>query len=128
MLYEVAKEINKYFDFNWMQTPIQYDGINFKTPDDGIWISIKLVPYERTNETLGTGVTMERGLLKVFSYSQSATLSYQLAQEVSLFIEQTVIDGAFIDVGSADGNGAINLHDDIYETLTNFNVMLSQQL
>lgn len=128
MLYGLNPSINKYFNDNWMSTPVQYEGIRFESPADGEWISISLHPYEREEQTFGNNVTFENGLLKIFSYSTSSTLAYKLAQEVSLFIEETFIDEAFIGVGKGDSNGAIPLDNNIYEVLTLFEVILSQNI
>ncbi|RLA68955.1 MAG: hypothetical protein DRG09_06930 [Epsilonproteobacteria bacterium] len=127
MLFSHNGEINKYFNDNWMDTPIQYEGIRFDTPTDGKWISLQVHPYGREEQTFGKGVRKEKGLLKVFVYETSATLAYELASQVDTFIAETFISKIFIDVGSPDGQGAEALKDGIFEVLLNFEMTLIEK-
>ncbi len=126
MLYAYKEKVDQYFNDNWITTPIQYDGIRFDKPSDGIWISVQLVPYARESDTFGGGGNFNRGLVKVFAYSTSVTLSFQLAQSLQVFLDEVSIDEAFINIGVPDGNGAIHLQDGVYETLTNFEINLTE--
>ena len=122
MLYEYKSKIDKYFDANWSETPIQYDGIHFDMPTDGRWISIQLHPFYAIEETFGRAVTDERGLIKVFAYDKSATLTFELSNDVCLFLNEIFIDGAFVNTGVPDGRGAMPLRDGVFESLTNFTI------
>ncbi len=121
-LYDLKPELDRYFDTNWASTPVQYDGVRFEKPDYNKWISVQLVPVSRIDATFGDGVDEERGIVKVYCYDNSPTLVYKLASEVLNFLEITAIGDAFVDMGQSDGNGAVPLHDGIYETLINFSV------
>ena len=127
MLFEHNGEINKYFNDNWSETPVQFESIRFDTPLDQRWISIQVHPYSRYDQTFGNGYRKENGLLKVFVYATSATLAYSLASLVDEFIRETMIGEIFIDVGSANGYGVTPLHDGIYEVLINFEMLLIEK-
>ena len=124
MLLEYKSIIDKYIVTHWSETPVKIDGIRFDTPADKTWIAIELIPNYRVEQTFGNGVIKNGGILKVFVYGRSATRAYQLAVKVCDLLDETNVDGAFIDVGAPDGRGAIPLHDGIFETLLLFPVDL----
>ncbi|MCK5743753.1 MAG: hypothetical protein KAH30_03380, partial [Caldisericia bacterium] len=115
---------DKYIVTHWHETPVQIDGIRFDTPLDHKWISVKLEPSYRNEQTFGRGVIKNGGVLKIYAYDTSVTKSYQLASRVCQMFDETFVDGAFIDIGVPDGRGSIPLHDGIYETLLLFQVDL----
>ena len=125
MLYGYKGVIDKYFNDNWMHTPIQYDGILFVMPTSKEWVSIQLIPFSREDRSFGGGVNEEKGIIKIYTYGASSTLSYLLAAKVQEFLDEIHINDLFVNVGYPDGNGVISLHDGIYESLTLYKVEIS---
>ena len=115
-------KIDKYFQDNWTLTDIQYEGATFTVPKNNKWISIALLPYDRS--IVGYGGTNTRkednALIVVRCYDTSPTLSMTLAEEIQTFLECKKIDDIIVDLGISNGNGAISLHDGIFELTLNF--------
>ena len=124
MIFMHKIDLDKYMNTNWTFTPIQYDGLRFDHPDDGRWISLKLAPYESTDEAIATGVRTDRGTLSVTCYHRSATQSFKLANGISEFLSNVEISGASYGVGKDDGFGAVNLDNDIYQTVVMFDIIM----
>lgn len=119
--------VDKYFQDNWTETPTQYDGTDFETPTDNKWVSVQLLPYDREliGISPGGGRKLDYGIIRVRIYDVSPTLSYNLAYQIQAFLEcrQLVNDDLtvlIVDMGISDGNGAVPLHNNIYETTIDF--------
>jgi len=123
VLYEYKSVLDKHFQANWMRSPIQYDGIRFEPPDSMKWISLKFVPAARESLSLA-GLKRDTATLQVLCYDTSVTKAYQLAAEVGKQFECTQVQDCYIKEAVPDGEGAIPLHNGIYETTVTFEVEL----
>ena len=114
------------FQTNWHDTPIQYDGADFQKPSND-WIAIALIPTDRKtvgfDGTLG-GRKSEQGIIRVRTYSQSATKALELAGKVATFLECREFAGLSVGVCEPDGGGSVPLDNGLYETETTFNVRI----
>ena len=81
------------------------------------WISIFLQPEAATMEK-------ESGLFRVICYGSSATIAFNLVEEVKSFLDNEVIDGLSFSVGYGDGLGVINLENGIYQTVVLFDIIV----
>ena len=112
------------FQANWTLTPIQYDGADFNEPHSD-WVSIALIPTDRKivgfDGTLG-GRKSEEGIIRVRTYSTSATQALALAGKVATFLECRELNGLTIGVCEPDGGGAVPLDNSLYETEITFNI------
>ena len=115
-------EIDKYFQDNWSTTAIQFEGADFELPSDNAWISVSYVPYDRSIVGYGGSETRkeDNALIVVRCYDTSPTLVLSLSQAVLAFLECKTINGIIVDLGIADGNGAVPLHNGIFEMTLNF--------
>jgi len=129
MLYADKSAIDKYFKDNWDKTPILLDGSKIDTPNDGKWIATKIVLNNREQISFGASGsrTMDEGEIVVDCYDKSPTKCYNLAYEVQKFLECKIILGndgkeILVGLGISDGNGALPLHNGIYETRLKFTI------
>ena len=115
-------KVDKHFQDNWTATKVQYEGAKFDLPTNNKWVSVSFVPYDRS--IIGYAGANSRkednALIVVRCYDTSPTLSMILAEEVQTFLECKKIDDIIVDLGISDGNGAIPLHDGIFELTLNF--------
>lgn len=118
-MFATKNAVDKYFHDNWADTPVQYDGAKFEEPGDGIWVSIKVTPYDRLVWGECTQVLSE---VKVFCYHTSVTDMYALADKVIEFLELTEIGNVVIDRGHSDGFGVDDLGS-VFSTAVVFNAM-----
>ena len=119
--------IDKHFQYNWAATPIQYDGANFTAPQDGRWISVRLIPYDRQSMSANHGLKVDYALIKVYCYDTSTTKCYNLARAVQTFLECKNIptdtrNEIIVGVGVPSGDGATPLDNSVYETVLDFTV------
>lgn len=115
--------VDKYFQDNWVLTPIQYDGVDFTTPADNKWVSVQLIPLDRQItgfDGTDSGTKTDLGIIRIRTYDVSVTLSMLLANEVLQFLECITISDLRVGVGVADGNGALALGNDVFEVTVDF--------
>jgi hypothetical protein len=115
MLFSKQEIINTYFNDNFTDCPVEYEGLRFETPDTKEWISLFLLPESANKEA-------ENGLFKIICYSSSATLVFKLADKVKAFLDNAQFDGLSFGIGYGDGLGCSNLENGIYQTVVLFDV------
>jgi hypothetical protein len=115
-------KIDKFFQDSWTETPVQYEGADFDTPADNRWIAVNFVPFDRSIVGIGGANSRkeDNALIVVRCYDVSPTLTLTLCQTVLAFIECKTINDIIVDIGIPDGNGAIPLHNGIFEMTLNF--------
>lgn len=118
--------IDTKFVNEWVATPIQWDGLDFKSPTDKKWIGLKFTPIDRKAYAFdgSDGRTTDKALLEVSIYGSSSTESLSIGDDVKAFIENwnyTSID-AKVGLGVPDGHGVINLENDIFESVLTFQI------
>ena len=123
---ELKKELETHFNTNWSATPIQWEGLDFTRPTDGKWIALKFHPINRLLYAFdgNTGRNADTAQLEVFTYGDSSTESISLGDDVKTFIENWKYStaDARVGLGVPDGNGVINLDNNIYESVLTFQI------
>ena len=119
--YDTAVGLNQYMLDNWIDTPIQFDGMVLDTTALTKWISVKYIPVQ--NDAVGldgttTGRIGYRGLFKVFCYAKNSTLAYKLADDVKTALNGKQIANLRIDIGQ--DRDAVDLDNTWYECLCLF--------
>ncbi len=118
MLSTTKKEIDQYFQDNWILTPIQYETAKFETQDT--WIGLSFVPIERTSNTCQR--KFENSQLRVLCYEANATKVMELADSVNSFADCLTLTTCEFSVGNPDGLGVQILGNDVYEFALIFEV------
>jgi len=125
MALNIKEAVDSYFEDNWTSTPVQYEGTDFGTPVTHKWISLQMLPYDRDTYAYDGANGRKRSyqLIRVRCYDVSPTLAFTLAQEVQAFFECVTLDTLKVGIGTGDGNGAVDLNNDIYEVTLNFDTI-----
>ena len=118
MLYNTKREIEQYFLDNWTATPIQFQGVDFDSPDK--WISLAFIPVDRTSNTCNR--VFENSQLKILCYDKSPTLAIKLLDEVNTFFDCKSLSTCYSGTGNADGLGVQDLLNNTYEVATLYEV------
>lgn len=123
----LKQELEAYFNDNWVDTPIQWDGIDFSKPVGGSWIGLKFNPIDRALYAYDgqDGRNRDLAQLEVMTYGKTTTASISLGDDVKTFIEnwKFVTNDAQVGLGVPDGNGVINLESDIFESVLTFEII-----
>ena len=121
--------IDKYFQDNWTETPISFDGVGFDIPTDNKWVSVAMVVYDRSLYAISPqhGRKLDYGKIIVRCYDISPTLVMKLCAKVQEFLEcHTIIadDGKeiLVDMGISDDLGVVNLDNGIFEVQLGFKI------
>lgn len=123
----LKQEIEAYFHSSWSDTPIQWEGIDFSAPTDGEWIALKFNAIDRALYAYdgNDGRTRDIAQLQVMTYGKTTTASLSLGDDVKAFIENhnySNVD-AKVGLGVPDGNGVLNLENDIFESVLTFEII-----
>ncbi len=118
MIADIKKDIETHFQNGWSDTPIQWEGIDFESPDE--WISLKVIPITATANTCKR--VFSNLQLQVLCYSTNHTKVMELSDKVSNFASCVDLTTCHIQVGSYDGLGCISLDNGVSFLNTVFEV------
>lgn len=118
MQYDIKAEIEQYFIDNWINTPIQFQGVDFDQPN--AWISLIFIPIERTANTCGR--VMSNAQLKILCYDTNPSMAIKLMDEVNTFFDCKTLTKSYSGAGNADGLGIIDLLNNTYEVATLYEI------
>ena len=121
-MYITKKDIDTYFQANWTQTPIQYEGAKFVQPKDGVWISISILPTSRIKEWTCVKSTAK---VNISVLHTSVTDAFKLGDDVIAFLENIKINKTEVGTGSSDGFGVDDLGG-TFRTVVTFNTYRSK--
>ena len=115
------KIIDTYFASSWVHGDIQFEGTVIPLPSKP-FIATSFTKIDRSIIGFGGDKTSKRdtGMYTVRCYADSPTTVYDLEALVLDFLECKELNGVSVGVGVAQGNGAINLDNGLWETTTNF--------
>lgn len=121
--YDVKKDLDTYFQNNWTETSIQFQGQQLDTTGLDKFISLIYNPVE--NDAYGfdgsaTGRLKYAGLYKVFCYAKNPTKAFLLADQVKAFFNGKEVGNITIGIGQ-DGSST-DLGIDFEEVLCSFDV------
>ena len=125
MLLNTKKEIDKFFLNGWTETPIQFEGTKFEDTDARRWISLQTIPYDRELKGFdgGTGRKITHYTEVVRCFAPNALKSFELAQQVLNFFECVRLGSIAVKTGIGDGNGAIDLENNLFQLSVNFDII-----
>ena len=118
----IKATVEQYFLDNWTDTPIDWAGQAFSVPTDREYISLQFIPFDRTNYAFDStnGIQKDDTILKVRSYSNNPQKSYQIQDKVIAFLEGKQFGNTYYRIAKPDGNGAVDMENNIHETTTKF--------
>ena len=117
---DIKKEIDALFNDDWIETPVQFQGTDFTTPNNKRWISIRFTPIDRALYAFdgANGRKADTVQVQVLCYDKSTTKALELEDSVREFFEcyklQTV--NGTVEEGNPDGLGVVNIGNDVYQT------------
>lgn len=125
MALNIKKEIDTFFKNNWTETPIQYEGADFKYPTDKSWISLSYAPYDRNiyayNGETGRKRTYTTVIVRCFDVNP--TFCFDLVNKIQAMFECQTIGTIKVGVGMGDGNGAIDNENGTFQLSANFDTI-----
>lgn len=119
---EIKSTVESYFQTNWIETEIDWNGVDFITPSNKEWISIQTIPFDRVPYAYdGTGDRKRDDvIIKVRAYAPNPHSAFVLQDELITFLEGKELLTTQYLVGKPDGNGATSLENGIYEVAIDF--------
>lgn len=125
MISNIKQAVDKYFNDNWIETPIQFETADFSYPDSKKWISIKYIPYDRVLYGMDgdTGRKTTSTTVVIRCFDTTSTLAYDLAILVQAFFECETIDSLKVGLGIGDGNSAVDLENGCFQVTLNFDTI-----
>ena len=118
MLYDIKVEIEQYFIDNWTSTPIQFQGVDFTSPNK--WISLIFIPLKRESSTCGR--IFESYQLKILCYDTNPSKAIELMDNVNAFYDCKQLTKSYSGTGYADGLGVQDLLNNCYEVETLYDI------
>lgn len=120
----LKKQIEIYFNDNWTDTPVQYQGSS--EPDTDTFIYITFVPLDRSVYGMDSngGRKKDTVMARIFSYSSNPLKSLEIDDSVREFFECWELPGidARTQTGVPDGLGIVDLGNGMFETTSNYTI------